>query len=204
MLVSPRSALVLLVFCASSVASAQPSQVIGVNSVRRALAERHETPRETDSNAVEIRARGDAYQVFGLTDIEVEHDVDLHRNRLHRQRHANRYSLCTTPCRLIIDRPLLLSVEGVDVLVAPEAQRQRWVVIPERSGLRTFARVMSVVSLIGGVVSLFYYDAGAGGRVLNPDTTRRGGLAGIILGISGFIASVTAARRMRGRAARVY
>ncbi|MFK7998768.1 MAG: hypothetical protein AB8H86_04200 [Polyangiales bacterium] len=190
--------------CASSLASAQPSRVSGVNSARRALAERHETPRETDSNAVEIRSQDEAYEVFALTDIDVEQGVDLHRNQLHRERYANRYSLCTTPCRLVIDRPVLLSVEGVDVPIAPEAQRQRWVVVPERRGLRTFARVMSVVSLLGGVVGLFYYDAGASGRVLNPDTNRRGGLAGILLGLSGFIASVTTARRMRGRAARVY
>ena len=212
MLVRPRSVLILLLLCASSLASAQlasaqlaaqPSEVVGVNSVRRALSERHETPRETDSNAVEIRA-ADASQVFALTDVEVEHNLDLHRLQLYRERLANRYSLCTTPCRLVIDRPLVLSVEGVDVPVAPEAQRQLWVVIPERSELRTFARVMSVVSLLGVVVSLFYYDAGASGDVLNPDTNRRGGLAGIVLGTLGFVASVTAARRMRGRAAREY
>ncbi|MFT5355560.1 MAG: hypothetical protein ACI9KE_002779 [Polyangiales bacterium] len=202
--VIPKSALVLLLLFASSLASAQPSQVVGLSSVRRALADRYETPRETDSNAVEIRAGDDAYQVFALTDVEMEHRVDVHRNVLNRERHANRYSLCTTPCRLVIRQPLLLSVEGVDVVIAPEAQRQRWVVIPERSGLRTFARVMSVVSVLGAVVGFFYYSAGGSGRILNPDTNRRGGLAGVVLGTSAFIASVTAARRMRGRATREY
>ena len=213
MLAIRKSALVLLVFSAStvaSIASAQPSQVVGLSSVRGALADRHEPPRETDSNAVEIRSSDDAYQVFALTDVEMEHTLDLHRNLVRRERRANRYSLCTTPCRLIIDRPLLLSVEGVDLAIAPEAQRQRWVVIPERSGLRTLARVSAALSFLGAVIGLAYNRIGAGAQVdpgsssLDPDAAFRGGLVGVILGTSFFVASVTAARRLRGRATREY
>ncbi|MFT5352939.1 MAG: hypothetical protein ACI9KE_000136, partial [Polyangiales bacterium] len=87
--------------------------------------------------------RGDVFQVIALTDVHLEHSLDLHRDVLYRQRYARRYSLCTTPCRLVINQPLLLSVEGIDVLIAPEAQRQSWVIIPERHELRVTARVLA-------------------------------------------------------------
>lgn len=198
----PKSALTLALLGASSLASAQPSQVLGLNSVHTARSERLEPARETDVGAVEIRAHNDSYQVYALTDVEIDRVVDVHRNRLNQERRANRYSLCTTPCRLVIDRPLLLSVEGVDVPIAPEAQRQRWLVVPERSELRTGARFMAVAGFLGTVVGLVYYSRGATGSPGNPSF--RGGVAGIVLGSSLFIASVTAARLLRGRARRVY
>lgn len=203
-----RFAFILILLSASWPASTE-GQVPGVNSVRRAGSENAERHRETDSNAVEIRSRGDVFDVVALTDIQMEHGIDVHRNMYSHGRTARRYTLCTTPCRLVIDRPLLLSVAGIDVPIAPEAQRQRWVVQPEERELRILSRVVAAVGFVCAIVGLVYNRAGANARVdrdssLDPDTSFRGGAAGIVLGTSAFIAGVVGARVWRGRAVRVY
>lgn len=193
----------------SAPASAQHHEVPGLRSVRRALSERHETPAETDAGAVEIRARGDVYQVAALFDVRHEHHVDVHHDVLVRQRFAQRIRLCDTPCRLVINEPLLLDVEGIDLEIAPETQRQRWLVLPERRGLRMAARVVAAAGFLSAVVGLVFWRKGAAIRTDafssdEADANFRGGLVGFVLGTALFIGGTTAARRLRGRAVREY
>ena len=211
----PAAVLLLLFFVQTSpdTADAQFRGVPGVRSARRALASYAESPRDVDANAVELRTPGEQVEVFALTEIDFQLSVDLHRSMYSRERRALRTPLCRTPCRLVLNAPVQLLVDGIDLEVEPRAQRQGWTLMPERTELRVLARVAATAGFLGALLGFYFWQRGAAARVdarsgldvdINADANFRGGIAGFAIGTSLFIAGTTAARLLRGRAVRSY